>query len=158
MPLAEQNRSMWDTDTEGIELVTEALARRRPGPYRLQAAVNALHAGAETFADTDWPQILAIYGVLDRLADDPVVTLNRAVALSQVEGAAAALAVVGHAAGHPRLAGHHRVHAVRAHLLAELGRHSEAADEYRAASRRTLSGPEQRYLLRQAINAESAAH
>ena len=160
VPLAEQNRSLWNMDAaaEGVELVTEALARRRPGPYQLQAAVNAVHAEAATFADTDWPQILALYGVLDHLADDPVVTLNRAVALAQVEGAAAGLAVVERVAEHPRLADHHRVRAVRAHLLTELGRHAEAAEEYRAAARRTLSEPERRYLLRQAATSEQATH
>ena len=100
-----------------------------------------MHAEAATYEATDWPQILALYGVLDRLADDPVVTLNRAVALAQVEGPAAGLALLETAAEDARLAGHHRVHAVRAHLLLASGRPAEAADEYRVAAQRTLSIP-----------------
>jgi len=152
VPLAEQDRARWDRAAigEGLHLVAEALARHRPGPYQLQAAINALHAEAATYQETDWPQILALYGVLDALADDPVVTLNRAVALAQVEGPHAGLQLVQRAAADPRLAGHHRVHAVRAHLLRESGRSTEAAQEYRIAAQRTLSTPERTYLLRQA--------
>jgi predicted RNA polymerase sigma factor len=123
----------------------------------LQAAINAVHAEAESYEETDWPQILALYGVLDRLADDPVVTLNRAVALAQVQGPTAALSLLETAAADPRLAGHHRVHAVRAHLLRAAGRPVEAAEQYRAAARRTLSTPERQYLLRQAALVEPAA-
>ncbi|MEV6487915.1 sigma-70 family RNA polymerase sigma factor [Actinoplanes sp. NPDC051633] len=152
VPLAEQDRSRWNREmiTEGTALVTASLSRRRPGPYQLQAAINAVHAEAGSYEETDWPQILALYGVLDRLADDPVVTLNRAVALAQVQGPTAALELLETVAADPRLAGHHRVHAVRAHLLRAAGRPAEAADQYRAAARRTLSTPERRYLLRQA--------
>ncbi len=152
VPLAEQDRSRWDQAeiTEGIALVTESLGRRRPGPYQLQAAINAVHAEAGTYDDTDWPQILALYDVLDRLADDPMVTLNRAVAMAQVHGPAAALDLLESAAADPRLTGHHRVHAVRAHLLHAAGRLDEAAEQYRTAARRTLSAPERHYLLRQA--------
>jgi predicted RNA polymerase sigma factor len=94
VPLAEQDRARWDQAAiaEGITLVTGALSRHRPGPYQLQAAINAVHAEAATYEDTDWPQILALYGVLDRLSADPVVTLNRAVALAEVEGPEAGLA------------------------------------------------------------------
>lgn len=152
VPLAEQDRSRWDRPaiTEGIAVVTESLSRHRPGPYQLQGAINALHAEAATYAETDWPQILALYGVLDRLADDPMVTLNRAVALAQVQGPAAALDLLETAAADPRLADHHRVHAVRAHLLQAAGRREEAAEQYRTAARRTLSTPERQYLLRRA--------
>jgi predicted RNA polymerase sigma factor len=132
-------------------LITQSLSRHRPGPYQLQAAINALHAEATSYDDTDWPQILALYGVLDRLADDPVVTLNRAVAVAQVEGPAAGLRLVETAAADPRLAGHHRVHAVRAHLLLAQGHADEAAAEFRTAARRTLSVPERQYLLGKAI-------
>ena len=158
IPLAEQDRSRWDRAaiTEGIALVTESLSRHRPGPYQLQAAINAVHAEAESYDETDWPQILALYGVLDRLADDPMVTLNRAVALAQVEGPAAGLRLLEKAAADPRLAGHHRVHAVRAHLLQASGRRTKAAEEYRTAARRTLSTPERQYLLRQAARTEQA--
>ncbi len=149
VPLAEQDRALWDETAiaEGIALVSGALARHRPGPYQLQAAINAVHAEAATYPDTDWPQILALYGVLDRLSADPVVTLNRAVALAQVEGPQAGLELLERAAADPRLAGHHRIHAVRAHLLQEAGRPAEAAEQYRAAARATLSTPERNYLL-----------
>jgi RNA polymerase sigma factor (sigma-70 family) len=159
VPLAEQDRSRWDrvAIAEGIALVTECLSRRRPGPYQLQAAISAVHAEAASYAETDWPQILALYGVLDRLADDPMVTLNRAVALAQVQGPAAGLALLETAAADPRLADHHRVHAVRAHLLQASGRPAEAAEEYRTAARRTLSMPERHYLLRQAAATEQAS-
>ena len=152
IPLPEQDRTRWDRAAidEGIALVTDSLTQHRPGPYQLQAAINAVHAEAASYAETDWPQILALYGVLDRLADDPMVTLNRAVALAQVQGPAAALDLLETAATDPRLAGHHRVHAVRGHLLEASGRSDEAADQYRTAARRTLSTPEREYLLRQA--------
>ena len=152
VPLPEQDRRRWDRAaiTEGIALVTESLRRHRPGPYQLQAAINALHAEAASYDETDWPQILALYGVLDRLADDPVVTLNRAVALAQVEGPAAGLRLLETVAVEPRLAGHHRVHAVRGHLLQAAGRPAEATEEYRVAAQRTLSTPERRYLLHRA--------
>ncbi|MGL5908797.1 MAG: RNA polymerase sigma factor [Phycicoccus sp.] len=152
VPLPEQDRSRWNRAAieEGIALVTESLGLRRPGPYQLQAAVNAVHAEAASYDETDWPQILALYGVLDRLSTDPMVTLNRAVALSQVKGPTAALDLLETAAADPRLAGHHRVHAVRAHLLQTAGRGVEAAEEYRTAARLTLSTPESRYLLGQA--------
>ena len=152
VPLAEQDRSRWDRAKidEGIALVTAALSRHRLGPYQLQAAINAVHAEARSYDQTDWPQILALYGVLDRLADDPVVTLNRAVALAQVDGPAAALRLLETAAADPRLAGYHRVNSVRAHLLQASGRTEEAAEQYRIAARRTLSTPERHYLMRQA--------
>jgi predicted RNA polymerase sigma factor len=110
-----------------------------------------VHAEAATHEETDWPQILALYEVLDRLADDPVVTLNRAVALAQVQGLPAGLALLETAAADARLAGHHRVHAVRGHLLLALGRSEQAAGEYRVAAQRTLSLPERQYLLRRAV-------
>ena len=158
VPLPEQDRSRWDRAAiaEGIALVTESLARHRPGPYQLQAAINAVHAEAESYEQTDWPQILALYSVLDRLADDPMVTLNRAVALAQVQGPAAGLALLETAAADPRLTHHHRVHAVRAHLLRASGQPVAAAEEYRVAARRTLSTPERQYLLREAAVTEHA--
>jgi RNA polymerase sigma factor (sigma-70 family) len=158
IPLPEQDRSLWDRAAiaEGIALVTEALGQRRPGPYQLQAAINAVHAEAPTYDETDWRQILALYEVLDRLAHDPVVTLNRAVALAQVDGPTASLTLLETAAADPRLAGHHRVHAVRAHLLRASGRRAEAAEEYRVAAKRTLSIPEGQYLLRRAALTEAA--
>lgn len=156
VPLAEQDRTRWDQTAiaEGLALVTEALSQRRPGPYQLQAAINAVHAEAQDHHDTDWPQILALYGVLDRLAANPIVTLNRAVALAQVHGPAAGLELLDTIAADPRLAGHHRVHAVRGHLLDDSGRPAEAAEEFRTAARRTLSIPERVYLLGRAKAAE----
>ena len=115
-----------------------------------------MHAEADSYDATDWPQILALYGVLDRLADDPMVTLNRAVALAQVSGPTAGLDLLESAAADPRMHGHHRVHAVRAHLLRAAGRGDEAVEEYRTAARRTLSTPERQYLLRQAALAALA--
>lgn len=159
IPLPEQQRGQWNNEAiaEGIALVTQALKQHRPGPYQLQAAINAVHAEAATYDQTDWPQILALYGVLDRLADDPVVTLNRAVAVAQVEGPDAGLSLLEKTAHDPRLAGHHRVHAVRAHLLSTADRHADAAEEYRIAAQRTLSTPERQYLLRRAAHADERA-
>ena len=159
VPLAEQDRSRWDRSQidEGIAVLTQSLAAHRPGPYQLQAAISAIHAEADTYAETDWPQILALYDVLDALAADPVVTLNRAVALAQVRGAAAGLDLLEIAAADPRMAGHHRVHAVRAHLLRDTGRIDDAVREFRTAARRTLSLPERRYLLNQAALTEQPA-
>ena len=155
--LMAQDRQRWDhaTIAEGIALVTDALQRHRPGPYQLQAAISAVHAEAATADETDWPQILALYTVLDRLADDPIVTLNRAVALAQVAGPDEGLALLESVASDPRLAGHHRIHSVRAHLLHAAHRPAEAADEYRLAAQLTLSFPERRYLQAQRARAEA---
>ena len=151
IPLPEQDRSLWNRAgiAEGIALVTEALSRRRPGPYQLQAAISALHAEAPSHDETDWPQILALYEVLDDLADDPIITLNRAVAVAQVHGAATALTVLDSIADDSRMP-RHRVPAVRAHLLESLGRTAEAADHYRLAAQLTLSIPERTYLSQRA--------
>ncbi|MFC4115370.1 RNA polymerase sigma factor [Nonomuraea zeae] len=152
VPLAEQDRGLWDRAKieEGIALLTGVLPRRRPGPYQLQAAIAAVHAEAGRFEDTDWAQIVALYEVLDRLGDNPVVTLNRAVAVAMLRGPAAGLALLETVASDKRLAGHHRLPAVRAHLLEEAGEPAAAAAEYRAAARSTTSLPEQRYLLTRA--------
>ncbi|MEU0565204.1 sigma-70 family RNA polymerase sigma factor [Nonomuraea sp. NPDC005983] len=152
VPLAEQDRGRWNRVMidEGIALLTDALPRKRPGPYQLQAAIAAVHAEARRFEDTDWAQIAALYQVLDQLADNPVVTLNRAVAVAMLSGPAAGLAVLETVAGDQRMAGHHRLHAVRGHLLEEAGERAAAAAEYRAAARLTTSLPERRYLLTRA--------
>jgi RNA polymerase sigma factor (sigma-70 family) len=152
VPLAEQDRSLWHTAyiEEGVALVTDALTRTRLGPYQLQAAIAAVHDEAPTAADTDWPQVLELYGLLEQLAPSPVVSLNRAVALAMVEGPAAGLAVLDDLALDKRLARHHRLHAVRAHLL-ELAADTESAREsYLLASRLATSIPEQDYLRRRA--------
>jgi RNA polymerase sigma factor (sigma-70 family) len=148
VPLAEQDRGRWDTRAiaEGIALVTEALSGAPLGPYQLQAAIAAVHDEAARAEDTDWPQILGLYDLLDRLAPGPMVTLNRIVALTMVDGPRAGLRRLAAVEADPALAGHHRVHAVRAHLLEMAGEPEAAAAEYRVAARRTLSLPERRYL------------
>ncbi|HEU4404093.1 MAG TPA: DUF6596 domain-containing protein [Polyangiaceae bacterium] len=148
IPLPEQDRSLWDGDaiTEGLSLVAHALASAPIGPYQLQAAIAAVHDEATRAEDTDWPQILALYDHLRALAPGPMVTLNRIVALAMVRGPQAGLAELDQAAAEPGLADHHRVDAVRAHLLDRAGDRAGARRCYESAARRTLSVPEQRYL------------
>ncbi|GGY15229.1 MULTISPECIES: RNA polymerase sigma factor [Streptomyces] len=146
VPLAEQDRSRWDTGAiaEGIGLITAALPRGPVGPYQVQAAIAAVHDEAPTAAATDWPQILALYGVLSRISDNPLITLNRAVATAMVHGPAAGLALL--ADPPPALVGHHRLHAVRAHLHELAGDREAAVADYRAAAHRTASLPERHHL------------
>ncbi|WP_255953670.1 RNA polymerase sigma factor [Streptomyces odontomachi] len=148
VPLADQDRRRWDHGMieEGVALVSSALTRARPGPYQLQAAIAAVHDEADRTQDTDWPQILALYDVLLRIRPDPVAELNRAVAVAMVHGPAAGLAVLRELEGDPRLTVHHRLHAVRAHLLERAGDLSGARDAYHLAAGHTLSVPEKRYL------------
>jgi RNA polymerase sigma factor (sigma-70 family) len=148
IPLAEQDRALWDGEAiaEGAALVERALRTRRPGPYQLQAAIAALHDEAPDDAATDWPQILALYEVLDGIAPGPVVTLNRAVALSRVEGPDAALRLLAGLESDPQLARSHRLDAVRAHLLERAGDAVGARAAYLRAARATANVPEQRYL------------
>jgi RNA polymerase sigma factor (sigma-70 family) len=148
VPLAEQDRGRWDRAAiaEGEALITGALAHAPLGPYQLQAAIMAVHAEAPRAADTDWKQILALYGLLERISANPMVTLNRAVAVAMVHGPQAGLDVVAEVAAGGKLAGHHRIDAVRAHLLEMDGDQEAARAAYRAAARRTTSIPEQRYL------------
>ena len=152
VPLAEQDRSRWDTAyvEEGVALVSDALTRTRLGPYQVQAAIAAVHDEAATAADTDWPQVLALYGVLEQIAPGPIVSLNRAVALAMVEGPDAGLAVLAGLEQDRRLARHHRLHAVRAHLLEMSGDADAARESYVLASRLTTSIPEQDHLRRKA--------
>jgi len=126
--------------------VSDALARTPPGPYQLQAAIAAVHAEAETAEDTDWPQILALYRLLERLSPNPMVTLNHAVAVAMVHGPRAGLELLETLDGDDRVAGHHRLEAVRAHLHELAGDRSAARAGYRLAAQRTTSQPEQRYL------------
>jgi RNA polymerase sigma factor (sigma-70 family) len=146
--LAEQDRRLWDRSAiaEGVELITRSLATGPLGPYQLQAAIAALHDEALRAEDTDWPQILALYDLLERLAPNPIVTLNRAVAVAMVHGVATALAVLAPLDGDDRVANSHRLVSVRAHLLEMGGDHEGAYDAYRAAARQTTSAPERRYL------------
>jgi RNA polymerase sigma factor (sigma-70 family) len=149
VPLAEQDRSLWNQRQirEGTELITATLASRVPlGPYQLQAAIAAIHDEASKAEDTDWRQILALFELLERVAPNPVVTLNHAVALGMVHGPAAGLELLSRLDGDDRMAGNHRVDAVRAHLLEMAGDRDAARDRYLAAARRTTSLPEQRYL------------
>jgi RNA polymerase sigma factor (sigma-70 family) len=148
VPLAEQDRSRWDAGAiaEGVALVTRTLARAPLGPYQLQAAIAAVHDEAARAEDTDWPQILVLYELLERVAPSPVVTLNQAVAVAMVRGPRAGLELLATLDGDDRLAGHHRLDAVRAHLLELAGDREAARVHYRAAARATISLPEQRYL------------
>ncbi|MFD4204525.1 RNA polymerase sigma factor [Micromonospora tulbaghiae] len=148
VPLAEQDRGRWDRDAaaEGVALVTEALTWSAPGPYQVQAAIAAVHAEAPTAEDTDWRQIVALYRVLARVAPNPMVTLNQAVAVAMVDGPRAGLALLATLDADGRTAGHHRLAAVRAHLLDMAGDRTEARAAYLAAARATTSLPERRYL------------
>jgi predicted RNA polymerase sigma factor len=149
VPLVEQDRGRWDAAAvaEGVVLVTDALASDKPGPYQLQAAIAAVHDEAATAEDTDWPQILALYGLLEGMTANPVVRLNRSVAAAMVHGPEAGLALLEPLDADDRIAGHHRLDAVRAHLLELAGRRDKAVDHYRLAATRTSSLPEQRYLM-----------
>ncbi|MFC9433734.1 RNA polymerase sigma factor [Nocardia sp. NPDC057030] len=148
VPLAEQDRELWDRDaiTEGLVLISDALSRFPLGPYQLQAAIAAIHAEAACAADTDWLQISALYRLLEQVAPNPVVTLNRAVAVAMAQGPKAGLTVLTTLDEDSRMTGHHRLHAVRAHLLEMDGDYQAARDHYQQAARRTTSIPEQRYL------------
>jgi len=148
VPLAEQDRALWRREeiTEGAALVTDALARVRVGPYQVQAAIAAVHAEAPRAEDTDWPQILALYELLEGMAPNPVVTLNHAVALAMVRGPQAGLDLLATLDGDARLRDTHRVEAVRAHLLELAGERQAALAAYRSAARRTTSLPEKRHL------------
>jgi RNA polymerase sigma factor (sigma-70 family) len=150
IPLAEQDRTRWDRRmiTEGIELVASAMAKGAVGEYQLQAAIAALHDQAATVGDTDWAQILALYGLLERMTGNPMVALNRAIAAAMVAGPAAGLKLL-EALDEP-LAGHYRLDAVRAHLHEMAGDSGQAIKHYRAAANRTTSIPEQHYLATQA--------
>jgi predicted RNA polymerase sigma factor len=165
IPLAEQDRGRWDQAliAEGVALVTGALAAggKAVGPYQLQAAIAAVHDEAEDVDATDWPQILALYDLLDRVAPNPAGRLSRVVAVARVHGPAAGLGALAELESDRRMAGYHRLHATRGHLLGLAGQHGPAAAAYREAARRATSVPERRYLSRmaaeQAEQAEQAA-
>ena len=148
VPLAEQRRDLWNMTQieQGVALVTRALGATPIGPYQLQAAIAAVHDEARTAEETDWPQILALYGVLERVSPGPVVTLNRAVALAMVNGPRAGLALLGTLDGDERMTQTHRLDAVRGHLLELAGDVVAARESYQLAARMTASIPEQRYL------------
>ncbi|TWP54387.1 sigma-70 family RNA polymerase sigma factor [Lentzea tibetensis] len=148
IPMDEQDRSLWDASAiaSGVELISAVLPLGRPGPYQLQAAIAAVHDEAPTAADTDWPQIAALYGLLLRISDNPVVALNHAVAVAMVQGPRAGLALLASLEPDKRLAGDHRMAAVRAHLLEMSGDLVAARDEYLDAARQAISVAQQRYL------------
>lgn len=148
VPLADQDRDRWnrrDID-EGVALITETLARAPIGPYQVQAAIAAVHDEAGRADETDWPQILVLYDLLERIAPNPMVTLNHAVALAMVHGPAAGLDKLRSLDGDDRMAGHHRLEAVRAHLLEMAGDQEAARSSYKIAARQATSLPERRYL------------
>jgi predicted RNA polymerase sigma factor len=152
IPLTEQDRSLWNPDAiaEGIALVSAALPKGPVGEYQLQAAIAAVHDEATRPEDTDWPQILALYGVLMRMSDNPMVTLNHAIAVAMVHGPGAGLDALKGLDADGRLAGSHRLDAVRAHLLERAGEPAAALEHYRRAAGRTTSIPERNYLMTQA--------
>ena len=149
VPLDQQDRGLWDRAAiaEGVALVSAGFARGAIGAYQLQAAIAAVHDGAPRAEDTDWGEILALYGVLEGMSANPMVTLNRAVALAMVQGPAAGLDSLKALERDERIADHHRLHAVRAHLYERLGETKLAMDHYRKAASRTASLPERDYLL-----------
>ena len=148
IPMAEQDRSLWNADyiAEGVALITDALPRGATGPYQLQAAIAAIHDEAPHADATDWPQIMALYELLMRISDNPMVALNHAVAVAMVRGARAGLDLLGKLKADERIAEDHRLHAARAHLLEMAGDRVAARDAFQAAARRTTSFPQQRYL------------
>ncbi|MGB3969916.1 MAG: DUF6596 domain-containing protein, partial [Planctomycetota bacterium] len=158
VPLAEQDRSRWDRDAirNGEALVTAAFRSGRIGSYQLQAAIAALHAEAPSVAATDWPQILQLYDLLLRIADNPVVALNRAVALAMVHGSAAGLLAVDEVAAGGRLGEHFRLAAVRAHLQEMAGDGAAALVSFRAAAAGAENQAERSYLLRQVARLEDS--
>ena len=158
IPLDKQNRSLWDRAeiAEGTELLTAALSKGTVGLYQLQAAIAAVHDEAALAEDTDWPQILALYELLKRVSPGPMVTLNRAIAVAMVHGPGKGLELLRTLDTDPRLAGHYRLDAVRAHLLEMIGDHESAIRHFRIAASRTTSLPEQNYLTTQAARLDDA--
>jgi RNA polymerase sigma factor (sigma-70 family) len=151
IPMADQDRSLWDRPVieEGIALITAALPRGPTGPYQLQAAIAAVHDEAQSAETTDWPQIAALYGVLLRLDDSPVVALNHAVAVNMVTGPRAGLRLLQRLEADPRINADRRFHAVRGHLLEMAGDQAAALEAYQAASRAATNLQQQRYLNQQ---------
>ncbi|HZO19916.1 MAG TPA: sigma-70 family RNA polymerase sigma factor [Gemmatimonadaceae bacterium] len=152
IPLDEQDRSRWDQRLirEGIALISETLSKGSVGVYQLQAAIAAVHDEASRSEDTDWPQILALYDVLRGLQDNPMVSLNHAIAAAMVHGPAAGLELIEALDGDARIREHYRLDAVRAHLYEMAGDHDRALAHYRAAATRTTSIPERNYLTAKA--------
>lgn len=154
--LEEQDRELWDRDmiAEGSTLVVHALTGGNPGPYGVQAAIASLHAEAPTAAETDWPQIVELFGVLATIAPSPIVSLNRAAAVAMRDGPQAGLELLESLRSDPQLQSYHPFHAARADLLSRCNRFDEAADDFRRALALAGSEPERRYLERRLIEAE----
>jgi predicted RNA polymerase sigma factor len=152
IPLDEQDRSLWNRDAiaEGVALTSAALSKGAVGEYQLQATIAAVHDEAARAEDTDWPQILALYGMLLRLTDNPMVALNHAIATAMVRGAEAGLALLPPLQDDERLRANHRLDAVRAHLLERAGERDAAVTLYQQAASKTTSVPERNYLLMKA--------
>jgi len=152
IPLDKQDRTLWDRAeiSEGTELLTAALSKGSVGLYQLQAAIAAVHDEASRAEDTDWPQILALYELLKRVAPSPMVTLNHAIAVAMVHGPSKGLELLRTLDTDARLSGHYRLDAVRAHLQEMVGDYESAVKHYRIAASRTTSIPEQNYLMTQA--------
>ncbi len=152
IPLDKQDRTLWDRAqiSEGIGLLQDALSKGSVGLYQLQAAIAAIHDEAAWPDDTDWPQILALYELLKRVAPSPMATLNHAIAAAMVHGPERGLELLSPLDKDDRITGHYRLHAVRAHLLERIGDHEGAIRNYRLAAGRTTSIPEQNYLMTQA--------
>jgi RNA polymerase sigma factor (sigma-70 family) len=158
VPLTEQDRSLWDQSAiaEGVALVTATLSKGSIGAYQLQAAIAAVHDEAASAEDTDWPQILALYGLLKQMSDNPMVTLSHAIATAMVHGPAAGLELLKALDADARLADHYRLDAVRAHLLERAGDSEAAIEHYRKAAGRTTSIPERNYLMTRAARLSDA--
>jgi RNA polymerase sigma factor (sigma-70 family) len=150
IPLEQQDRSLWDREliAEGQALLAEAFTRGAVGEYQLQAAIAAEHAKARRQQETDWREVLALYGLLEQVTGNPMVALNRAIAAAMVDGPEAGLALLDEL--DEQLAGHHRLHSTRAHLLEDAGERGAAATEFEKAAHLTKNVPERNYLTKQA--------
>jgi RNA polymerase sigma factor (sigma-70 family) len=159
IPLDQQDRSLWNRRAidEGVALISATLPKGSVGPYRLQAAIAAVHDEAATAGETDWAQIVALYTVLARISDNPMVTLNRAIAVAMVSGATAGLALLDRLQADDRMRGHYRLDAVRGHLLEQAGDRDGAIRHYLAAAARTASVPERNYLATRAARLATPA-
>jgi RNA polymerase sigma factor (sigma-70 family) len=157
IPLAQQDRTGWDRQqiAEGVALLSAMLPKGAVGPYQLQAAIAAVHDEAAQSEDTDWPQILALYDLLKRMSDNPMVVLNHAIAAAMVHGPTKGLELLDALNSYGYFAEHHRLDAVRAHLLELAGDHTSAVRHYHAAAAKTGSLPERNYLLTQAARLSS---
>jgi RNA polymerase sigma factor (sigma-70 family) len=157
IPLDEQDRTLWDRAAieEGVALISATLARGAVGTYQLQAAIAAVHDEASRVEDTDWPQIMALYGLLRRMSDNPMVILNHAIAAAMVHGPKTGLDLLRPLDADARIADHHRLFAVRGHFCQMAGDHAAAIGHYREAASRTTSAPERNYLLMKAALLEA---